>query len=171
MITCKVCKKEMKRLTIAHIATHGMKTMKEYEEYGEELVEGLEEIATDIKDLTTPEEEKITMSYDERREYLFKDKEKDPDRPLSQFLQEQGVSESELESMIHKYKAGRELNVTEQINKNVNKGKEEAEKYKDKEKVEVHDVNTAESLEKYHRFTCTEVKSKPIKTWVLIKNK
>jgi len=164
---CKICNKEMKKITVAHIATHGLRTLEEYENYGEELMEDIESA-----DLTTIiPEEKITMSYEERKEYLFKDKEKDPERPLSQFLKEHGVNESELESMIHKYKAGIELNVTEQINKNINKGIEEAERYKDSNRVEVHDVNTAESLEKNHNFACIGVKSKPTKTWILIKNK
>uniref|UniRef100_A0A6H1ZIR3 Uncharacterized protein n=1 Tax=viral metagenome TaxID=1070528 RepID=A0A6H1ZIR3_9ZZZZ len=168
-VICKICNKEMKRITVAHISTHGLKSMNEYETYGEQLTEDLENIAEPVvKEL---EEEKVTMTYKERMEYLFKDKEKDPDRPFSQFLKENGVTEMELLGMIDKYKVGRELNVSEQIQRNIEQGKKEADKYKNKDEVEVTDVNIAESLEKNHGFTCIAVKSSPRKTWVLTKNK
>jgi len=172
LVICKICDKEMKKMTTAHVTTHGFKTLDDYEN----SVKVIPFEAELIEDLVSTEniptiDEKITMTYDERKEFLFVDKEKDPERPLSIFLVEHGVTEDELVGMIHKYKSGRELNVKEQITKNVEKGKEEADKYKDKDKVEVFDVNISESLEKYHNFTCVSVKSKPRKTWVLIKNK
>ena len=174
MEICKICNKEMKKMTTAHIATHGFKTLYDYESITKvipietELIEDL----ISAENISASElEEKITITYDERKEYLFANKEKDPERPLSEFLKEHNVTEDEIVGMIHKYKVGVELNVKEQITKNIKKGKEEADKYKDKESVEVFDVNIAESLEKYHNFKCVSVKSKPRKTWVLIKNK
>lgn len=171
LVTCKLCGKEVKGLEL-HL-THCLKkhsiTREMYDtlDMDSTLADGMEEI---------PEEpaktEKKGITHKEVESNIFNVKQRDPDRPLSEALQEFDITEHEFISLLKQWKGEGNVPLEMRLKQKAKIGYETAEKFKDQEIAEVHTVESAETLEKEFGFKCIEVRSPKgttPKTWVLKK--
>ena len=170
MEKCKVCGKELKTINKSHLKTHNM-TIEEYEVYvdSDELEPFLDPLDLDdeIEELT--EDEVKTITPTEITENIFKDSVNNTEL-LSDFLEEFNLTIQELRSIVRQHKTGAPLPIPQQIKKDENRGLSGAKRLEDETNVETHDLHIAEALTTKFGFVCTEVRSKPKKTWVLEKH-
>jgi len=166
---CLICgdNKEHKNLG-AHVwGAHKIKMdeyRKTYVAVPDESESDIEEVEQEIE----PSDEGI--SYKDRVKSVFKDSEKFyTDKPMSTFLEDFEINEQELRDIVKQYKTGQPINVIQTVKKKEELAKKSAEELKDKDTVDVTDVHTAEELVKKYNFVVTEVRSRPVKTWVLVK--
>lgn len=189
MEKCLVCNKEFKKVVPAHVMLHGLK----WKEYG--LLKKSREIHTkdedtfddeNVEDASDDENvedtsdgleeieyrhEDVKISHDEMQDAIFKDSttERNPARPIGEFLAEFKITEKELRQVVKQYKGGEAISVSQGIENKIERGKNIAESLKDREVVETQDVYTAETLTREYGFICKEVRSGPPKMWILYK--
>jgi hypothetical protein len=166
MEICRICNKEFSNLAVHVRQSHKM-TMDEYKSSGEEFDE-----FENVEVLTPESTDKISSSDLTKNIFSGSVEEKDPNRPLSEFLSEFDVTEKEVRALIRQFKGGGKITVTQQIQNNQEFGEKNAEQYKDEENVSVTNLYVAEALVTKYNFEVTDVRSakgnRP-KTWVLRK--
>ena len=168
MEKCKVCGKEFKNISVHARTKHGM-SKEEYEAY-EELPENEEmEMFGDAEEVF----EQVKKSNEERViDKIFEPKESGASKPLSEFLQEFGLTESELRHLAREYVDGTQMPVQQKLKREEDFGNKGARELKDEKEVEVANLNIAEALQNKYGFKCVSVKSakgtEP-KKWVLVK--
>jgi hypothetical protein len=193
MIKCLVCNKEYKKITALHVRTHGME-LDEYALLAEsreihtkesgitkefnmlnDMISDVEEIENDslvqAERVVKYTEEPVETNYEERINSIFKDsiKERDQNRPISEFLTEFDITEKELRQVVRQYKGGNSISISQGLANKAIRAKNIAESLSDRDMVETRDSFTAEILEANYGFTCIEVRSGPPKMWVLHK--
>jgi len=186
MAKCEICKdgKDFKNLPV-HVRNKHKMTMMEYNEKlrKPDILEQ-EEVSTLVEqqEVKPPKAEMLVESDDNivenitttganRTKEIFRDYQKDPNRPLSEFMKEMTVdSEEELRAIIRQFKTGSPLPVHEQMKQRENYADAQAKKLLDKDDVEVTMLATAEVLQNKYGYEVVDVRSpqgtKP-KTWVL----
>lgn len=116
------------------------------------------------------------VTYKDRIHNVFKDsvEKKDPNRPFSEALAEYYITEKEFVTILKAWKDGGKIPVEMQMKQRADKGKGEAKLLSEKESVETHSLDTAESLVKEFGFEVLTVRAsngRAPKTWVLRKKK
>jgi hypothetical protein len=162
-VICKVCGKSQKFMTHAHLATHNI-NKEQYEMMPDFVPEEIDEFSEMSDEVT------ITQAEVNRR--IFGDQERDINRPLKDFLNEFGVTETELRELVRKYTTGKKIDPKIQAERDITHGIEGAQKFLDKDYVETPDLHIAEALSN-QGFTVTEVRKArgdTKKMWVLKKN-
>ena len=161
---CKVCGKPQGRITVAHLKTHDI-TMDQYKQMPD-----FDEFADMDLDIEPTGNTKITPK--ELQDRIWDKEKKDPNRPLTEFLAEFGLTEEEARGVLKKFTKGDRIDPKIQAKNFKRIGTAGADKLKDKDKVETDNLHIAEELQVSHGFICTDVigarGAKP-KTWVLIK--
>jgi hypothetical protein len=122
------------------------------------------------------EDEKVTeeaipdkLTTKDKREKLFGNQDKDPNRPLQEFLDEFKITEAELRNITRQYKDGYAIPATQSVKAKQDISVDEAKKLAESGKNEIKTTNvlTAENLVKEHGYKVITVQSGPPKTWVL----
>jgi len=156
MEICTICNKEFKNLGV-HMRKH------------ETPVEAsVEEDFSEIEEVDT-----VKITPKEINSRIFK-QDKDPKRPLSEFLDEYEITEDELVRLV---KGSRVFSVKDKAKSDLELAEIEVEKYKNEKLAFVTNLLVADLLEKRYNFKCTEVKGPRIsssglpkpKTWVMKK--
>jgi len=166
---CEICDKDFKNLAVHMRTKHGIAGPVKKVENLSEMKEMLKEET--LQEETLPEividEDKLTTK--DRREKLFGKNERDPDRPIREFLDEFGITETELRNITRQYKNGYALSASQSIKAKQDIGIKEAANLAEQSEVETKNIFTAETLEKQYGFAVLEVRSGPPKMWVLRK--
>lgn len=160
-IICKVCGVPQKRITVAHIKTHGI-TKEQYELMSEFSMEEIEIEPTGNVEVTPAE---ITKR-------IFGEQERDVNRPLVEFLNEFGLTEKEARGILKKFTKGEKVDPVVQAKNFSRIGAEGAEKLKDLDKCETTNLHVAETLVNDYGFIVTSLrgaKGNSPKTWFLAK--
>lgn len=158
---CKVCGKEYKSVNIMHVRTHDI-DMEQYE-----LLPEYAQIST-----TVEPKGNIKFTQTEMQTRIFGEQEKDINRPLSDFLNEFGVTEKEARELLKKFTTGKRIDPRIQATNFQKIGTEGAEALKDQDEVETTSLHVAEALTTKYGFTCTDLRGRrgdTPKTWFLKK--
>lgn len=149
--SCKICNNDKVHKNLgSHIFTaHGGMKMDEYNRRKDEVLE-LEEIVPNqpIKPI-----DQLNNIFDGRV------KETHEDQPLKVFLDEFGLTEKELRSIVTNYKEGKPLPIEHQNKINAQRGFKEAKEKQKQSVVITTNLYAAESLVKDFGFECVGVKS------------
>ena len=133
-----------------------------------EVEESTEEEFTEME-----EADSVKITPKEINSRIFK-QDKDPKRPLSEFLDEYEITEDELVRLI---KGSKVFSVKDKAKSDLELAEVEVEKYKNEKLAFITNLLVADLLEKRYNFKCTEVKgprisssglSKP-KIWVMVR--
>lgn len=155
MSKCELCGEEKKNMRLHLIKGHGME-----KEEAEEFLANVEK--------NTPEQNKEVESPKP------KEKKKEFEKTLNEFLEEYEMSETELINVVKNYKYNEPLPVLQVQERDKKLGTNQAKLLKDKEYVETTDLYTSEALVRWYGFkllaTDTAGGTKP-KTYKLKKTK
>ena len=178
--TCKICGKEWKNLA-AHVRGKHHMSMEEYKKAAivDDFAEMEEEntvkasiIETDLMGDLTEEENIVdssTIEEDTKPVVAHMNVQLTENSTIIDLMNRYDISFSELLKIFDEYKSGRTKKVMKTIEVNQTFGDKEAKKLKGKERVETHDLHTAEALVVNHGYKCLTVRRGPPKTWVLEK--
>ena len=154
---CKVCGKSYKQITAMHVRTHGM-NLEQYEAFDPHAPK---------KDIEPKGNTEVTL--EQREENIWGDQERDVERPLSNFLKEFDITETELREVARKFKSGRHIDPKIDAANKEKIAVSEVEELKDKDEVEVFRAETAELLKMKYGFIGVSSKGGPPKSWILRK--
>lgn len=161
MDICKVCGKEFKKMTAMHLTTHGIN----FEQYDK-----LPEFEANVE---VEPQGNTEVTADEMKDRIWGKQERDVNRPLSEFLNEFGVTEKEAREVLRKFTTGARIDPRIQAENFKKIGVKGATELEDKDNVETTSLHVAEELCN-KGFIVTSVKGKvgnTPKTWFLKKVK
>ena len=169
---CKLCGGEFKSLEM-HLTTCLKKyniTREAYEVLDTDPT--LSDSSDELAPVTIPEKQEGVVTPVQAVDRVFKVGQRDPNRPLSEALQEFNITEHELISILKKWKGEGNVPLEMRIKQRMSIGEELAKQYEGKTSAEVSNPEAAEVLVKNYGFKCIEVRSPKgttPKTWVLKK--
>lgn len=137
----------------------------------EEQPEVKAEVKPESKEGISPTQ-KTSATPKEIEEAIFGETPDNRDKPLGDFLDEFGLKEEELRSVIGEYLREGFVPIDQKQRMLQSVGEREAMKYKDiiGEEVRITELSIADPLVKIYGFECIKVERDPLpKTWVLVK--
>jgi rRNA maturation endonuclease Nob1 len=160
---CEICGGKFKNIILHKRMKHGADTNGQEGQVQEGNQEGFQEELTEV-------EEEVSAPIAETPKLFAGAVQDYKNMTLKEYMDLKKIEFADLNALVGQFKEGKMTTPNQVIKQRIEIGAKNAEELKDRDKVSVHDVSTAEQLVKNYGFKVTNVKSGPPRTWVLEKN-